>query len=74
MFDLSKFGQPEILPLRVLALVGVMLAVEWLNRDKPHALSVLKLPRSLRWACYLGLGYAIVLLSSGAQTFIYFQF
>ena len=51
-----------------------MLAVEWLNRDKPHALSVLKLPRSLRWACYLGLGYAIVLLSSGAQTFIYFQF
>lgn len=74
MLDVRVFGRPEFLPLQLLALIALMLAVEWRNREDSHALATLPEARPLRWACYLGLGYAVVLLSADPQKFIYFQF
>ncbi len=57
----------------VLALAG--LAIEWLQRDKQHALEVAALPLIVRWGLYLVLGAAIVVFGSfGSSEFIYFQF
>jgi D-alanyl-lipoteichoic acid acyltransferase DltB (MBOAT superfamily) len=74
MFDVTDWGLPSVLPARCGLYITVMLAVEWLNRDQEHGLSVVRVPRLMRWVCYLSLGYAVALLSADAQTFLYFKF
>lgn len=74
MFDLRTWGVPEVLPARVMLYVLLMLGIEWLNRDKEHGLSAVALPAFFRWAWYLSLAFAVLLLSADAQTFLYFQF
>jgi len=74
MLDPRGWGVPEVLPARVILYVLAMLGIEWLNRDKEHGLSVVTLPPIIRWAWYLSLVFAVLLLSADAQTFLYFQF
>ena len=55
--------------------IVIMLAVEWLQKDKTHGLEISRIKNGwLRFAIY----YAIILLILGSwgqeQTFIYFQF
>jgi len=57
----------------------LMVVVEWLQRDKQHALqfasgSVLGRYRALRWAVYYAILVVIVTCMGVSQTFIYFQF
>ncbi|MCL4147772.1 UNVERIFIED_CONTAM: hypothetical protein GTU68_031877 [Idotea baltica] len=72
----SLFSIPEIHPSYVLILIILFLSVEWLQRDKQHALEInnSKLPKFIR----LGIYYAILLLifffGGKEQQFIYFQF
>jgi D-alanyl-lipoteichoic acid acyltransferase DltB (MBOAT superfamily) len=66
--DADRYGQAL-----VVALAGLL--VEWLQRDKQHALDVSAWPVPVRWATYLAAGAAVVVLGSfGSSEFIYFQF
>ena len=61
--------------LKPLVLSFAMLAIEWIQRGKQHALDVCELPLVGRWAAYLLTSLAILLLGNyGGLSFIYFQF
>lgn len=73
-------------PLEISALHGMkyfgfavaMMFVEWLQRDKEHALQFTGIwpfrYRAVRWAVYYLIIMGIVMGSGSGQTFIYFQF
>lgn len=56
----------------------VLLFIEWLQRDKQHALQFSNIKpfkyRAVRWSVYYLIIIAISLCSGTSQTFIYFQF
>lgn len=56
--------------------VGLMLLVEWIQREKQHGLQFEgSWPRPVRWIGYLSLCWVIILLAPDSnETFIYFQF
>jgi D-alanyl-lipoteichoic acid acyltransferase DltB (MBOAT superfamily) len=59
----------------LLAAIGALFAVEWLQRRQPHALAIAGWPQPVRWAAYSGLTVLIVLSGTFSSTqFIYFQF
>jgi len=52
-----------------------LLAFEWWQRGRSHALDIAHLPRATRWICYCLALFCVVLLGNfGHQSFIYFQF
>jgi hypothetical protein len=55
---------------------GLLLAVEWVQREQQHGLVLDRVPqRPLRWGIYLTLVAAMVLLApNNGDSFIYFQF
>lgn len=74
LFDLGSF-QYSRLPLLY---IFILLVVEWIQRDKQHAL---QLPiggstgwEIARWGCYYLLLLLILFHAGSQQTFIYFQF
>ena len=56
----------------------IMLLIEWLQRDKQHALQFTgRTPfsmRPVRWLIYIAITVVIVCFRGHSQTFIYFQF
>jgi alginate O-acetyltransferase complex protein AlgI len=57
------------------ALVGVMLAVEWVQREREHGLDLARVPAALRWGVYQALVVAFFLFAVfEGEGFIYFQF
>ena len=53
----------------------IMLAVEWLNRNKQHGLVLDGIQsRFLRYCIYIGLVIMMVWVGGNAETYIYFQF
>lgn len=77
MFTENLFSVPTILPLKVLAFIGLLLLVEWLQRTKQHGLEFdthTRIPLFVRWIFYMGLISLIILFSGEQQQFIYFQF
>lgn len=58
------------------ALIILLVIVEWLQRDKQHALelSKVKIPRLVRWGYYYFIVFLIFYFSGTQQDFIYFQF
>ncbi len=77
MFSTDLFDVSFIFSKRVFVFIFILMLVEWLQRDKQHALQFIERVfcwRSLRWSIYILL-ILIILLFSGSQTdFIYFQF
>ncbi|WP_456460885.1 MBOAT family O-acyltransferase [Reichenbachiella sp.] len=76
IFDVSLFSWPTNFPVPVLILIAVLVAVEWLQRDKEHGLywTETRLPTVFRWATYLVLVYSVLFFIGKDNTFIYFQF
>jgi alginate O-acetyltransferase complex protein AlgI len=65
----------KIIKTPVLYCMLVFTALEWLNRDKQHALQIGNLNVSLRWLLYLSITFLIILYGSFNKTeFIYFAF
>ncbi len=66
------FGRQELI------LCAILMLIEWLQRDKQHALQFgdIKLfqSRIVRWGVYYLLLMAIAYFAGASQTFIYFQF
>ena len=76
IFSESFFSLPSIPSKRILLLIAIMVGIEWLQRDKLHALQLdgTRFPRPVRWAFYYLLIAAIFWLGGSQQEFIYFQF
>jgi D-alanyl-lipoteichoic acid acyltransferase DltB (MBOAT superfamily) len=76
IFSRSLFSVPETLPSSLVLIIMMFVAVEWVQREKQHALQIDAkcLPVIARWSIY----YLIILLVIGfggeQQEFIYFAF
>ncbi len=58
-----------------LTFITAMVAVEWLQRHRQHALEMPGVRRWIRWSIYLAVALSILTFGSFSQTnFIYFQF
>ncbi len=59
----------------IFAALTILIAAEWMQRRRGHALAIPRWPRPARWAAYLGLTSAIAISGTfGTNQFIYFQF
>jgi len=75
MFSISLFESPGDLPVKEIALALMFLIIEFIQRDKLHALQFIKLKVIwVRWSIYASLVIIILLFGGSAQQFIYFQF
>ena len=62
-------------PRWALTLAAIVLACEWAQRDRPHALDIGHWFMPLRWSTYVVLGLSVAWLGAfGENPFIYFQF
>lgn len=68
------FAQKRV--LLTIAMVGVLLAIEWLGRKEKFALAKfgLNMKKPIRWAMYYLIILAIMYFAGNEQQFIYFQF
>jgi len=80
IFSLSVFSYPlftnRISALTALIFSCILLLVEWLQRDKEHALQLndVKIAPYFRWGIYYVIGVIILWFGGTQDTFIYFQF
>ena len=76
IFDKSLFTHPELMPGYVWLLIGALVLVEWLQREKKHGLQIEnnELPKWMRWICYLVIFILVSMYFNKGNTFIYFQF
>ncbi len=76
MFDASLLSLPEVTPKVLFVLIAGFLTVEWLQREKQHALELSgqAISRPVRWAFYYVLIFVIAFYGGNQQEFIYFQF
>lgn len=78
MFSYSAFQYAYFDGKRALLFIFLMLIIEWVQRDKEHALQFADNKffqfRTIRWTAYYLLIVAIIFFAGGNQTFIYFQF
>lgn len=84
IFSLSLFSKPSIYPTVaqtppkiMLILIIIFFTVEWIQRDKQHALQIekMKIPRMVSWAIYSFIIFLIGMYMPTVETpFIYFQF
>ncbi len=75
IFNTSLLKMPSIFPVTILVLILLFISIEWLGRDREHALEELqeRWPRPLRYISYLF--FCIMALAfTSEQEFIYFQF
>ena len=72
----SLFTIPSVFPLSVIILIGILLVVEWFQREQEHALCFNKYKPHviIRWGSYLTLATIIIAFLGKENTFIYFQF
>ena len=62
-------------PMRTMAFVALLLAVEWLQREREHGLDMSGIRyRAVRYTCYLAVLAVIFVYGVFNETFIYFQF
>ena len=78
MFSTSAFQYAYFDGKRALLFAFIMVVIEWIQRDKEHALQFANNKcfsiRPVRWAVYYSIFAAIIFFAGGNQTFIYFQF
>jgi uncharacterized membrane protein (DUF4010 family) len=76
IFSASLFSIPEVLPKKIIFLIVLFILIEWFQREKEHALQLVKIksPVILRWALYYGIIIAVWQFAGTQQQFIYFQF
>ena len=78
MFSTSAFQYAYFDGKRALFFAFVMIVIEWIQRDKEHALQFANNKcfsiRPVRWAVYYSIFASIIFFAGGNQTFIYFQF
>jgi hypothetical protein len=76
IFSPSLFTFPERFSSRIIVLIIILVIIEWLQRDKEHALDFtgLRIPAILRYTIYYAVILSILIFTGKTQEFIYFQF
>ncbi len=76
LFSMSLFVRPEVFPGEIVAIITLSILMEWLQREKEHALQFdeVSLPKGIRWGIYYGIIFLIIKFGGSQQEFIYFQF
>ncbi len=79
IFSVSLFSSPVGINStisRTFVFIGLMIVVEWFQRNKLHGLEFLelKVPLFFRWPFYYFLILMIIVFGGNQQDFIYFQF
>jgi D-alanyl-lipoteichoic acid acyltransferase DltB (MBOAT superfamily) len=76
IFTLSIIKPPDLGQLMfVLPFIFVFIIMEWLSRDKQHALEFNNLSIYLKWSVYLIIGFVVLLAyDNNPNDFIYLQF
>lgn len=76
MLNSSLFSVPDILPMKIAALLVLFIAIEWTGRNNQYAIEglALKTKPLFRWSMYIGIAFIIFLFQGEEQAFIYFQF
>ncbi len=75
MCSFSLLKVPEEFDPWLMAMIAILLTVEWLQRRRPHGLDVAHLPSWARRSAYMGVFLLIFFLGHfGKAEFIYFQF
>lgn len=76
IFSSSLFTFPEILPLKVFALLSIFLLIEWAGREKEYSFQhiVQNRPILVRYGIYYIFIAMIYMFAGKEQQFIYFQF
>lgn len=76
IFSASLLTQPEVFPKNLIFLILTFLSVEWVQRNKQHALQFENesLPQIARWSIYYTIILVMLLMGGDQQQFIYFQF
>jgi D-alanyl-lipoteichoic acid acyltransferase DltB (MBOAT superfamily) len=75
LFSASLFSVPQVLPLKMIAMIGVLIILEFLQRNRKHVLELGNMKSGfLRWSIYLVIVVAILIFGEGQEQFIYFQF
>jgi hypothetical protein len=75
IFNKTILSVPPHFPYKVMALIGIMLIVEWLNRSRFHGLEIERFHPWLRRAMYAVIIFIIFRYANfGNNEFIYFQF
>jgi D-alanyl-lipoteichoic acid acyltransferase DltB (MBOAT superfamily) len=76
MFSASLLTIPSILPKRLIPAIILFVVIEWIQREKQHALHIdsFKLPEVVKWGLYYSLIIIIIVFGGIQQEFFYFQF
>ncbi len=76
MLSTSLWAMPEVFPRKIILFIGFFVLIEWMQRDKQHALQLddVQIPRFVRWGWYNALIFIIFWFGGSQQEFIYFQF
>ena len=76
MCNVSLFTSPDSKGNSALVInILVLLAVEWFQRNMPHALDLSAFNKGFaRWAVYFGVLFLLFAFGGNATNFIYFQF
>ena len=78
MFTNDFIDYSKLYGVKYLCFGLLLLVVEWLQRDKQHALQFTNIRpfnyRLVRWSVYYAIFLIIILFAGSSQTFIYFQF
>ncbi|MEO9891005.1 MBOAT family O-acyltransferase [Aurantibacter sp.] len=78
IFTYKLFNVPEVLPKTILITIIVFTMIEWIQREREHALELFKsdefLIQPVRWGIYFAIIISIFSLGGSQQEFIYFQF
>lgn len=76
IFSKSLFSIPKSPSNQIIVLITLFVLIEWLQRNKQHALQFtgLNFPRVIRWGVYYGIFITMICFAGNQQQFIYFQF
>lgn len=75
IFSLSVFSVPEFIKIKILGLIGIVILIDWLNKDQEHGLEISRFRPVTRRLFYVFLIFMILYFGVfGNSSFIYEQF
>lgn len=68
-------GANNVTAMLSLVFIGILLVVEWVNRNKPFGLDIQNIQSLfVRYSIYAGILFSIYFFGADSSNFIYFQF
>lgn len=75
IFSLSLFSIPQFIKVKILALIGILILIDWFNKDQEHGLEISRYNPLIRRGIYVFLIFMIMYFGVfGNGSFIYEQF